>query len=158
MTTDLKPLAMDSAMVDPIVGSDYPEPFDRPCAGRERRVLGDPFGLTQFGVNLLTLPPGAWSSQRHWHPEEDEFVYVLEGEVMLITDRGEQILTKGMVAGFPAGDRDGHHLVNRSDRPVRALEVGTRTARELAEYADIDMKVETQNGVSRFMRKSGEPY
>ncbi|MCI0431582.1 MAG: cupin domain-containing protein [Rhodospirillales bacterium] len=158
MATSPKPPALDPATAAPIVGSGYPEPFDRPCAGRERRVLGEPLGLTQFGVNLLTLLPGAWSSQRHWHLEEDEFVYVLEGEVVLVTDGGDQVLTRGMVAGFPAGKRDGHHLINRSERPAQVLEVGTRTARELAEYSDIDMKVETRNGVSRFVRKSGELY
>ncbi|HXV23921.1 MAG TPA: cupin domain-containing protein [Alphaproteobacteria bacterium] len=150
--------ALDPAALAPQIGSDYPRPFDRPCASRERRSLGDPLDLKQFGVNLLTLPPGAWSSQRHWHAEEDEFVYVLDGEVVLITDRGEQCLGPGMAAGFPAGKPDGHHLINRSDRPALVLEVGTRTKRERAEYSDIDMKVEEIDGISRYMRKNGEPY
>ena len=88
MGTTPKPPALDPESIAPHVGSGYPRPFDRQCAGRERRVLGDPVGLSQFGVNLLTLAPGAWSSQRHWHAEEDEFVYVLEGEVVLVTDAG----------------------------------------------------------------------
>jgi uncharacterized cupin superfamily protein len=158
MAPEAKPPALDPATLAPRVGSSYPAPFDRPCATRERRALGDPLGLTQFGVNLMTLPPGAWSSQRHWHRDEDEFVYVLEGEVMLVTDAGEQRLTAGMAAGFPAGKPDGHHLINRSDRPARVIEVGTRTARSHAEYADIDMKVEMRDGRDRYTRKSGEPY
>ena len=89
-------------------GTDYPSPFDEPCRERFRRQLGDAAGLTQFGVNLLALPPGAWSSQRHWHTIEDEFVYVLDGEVVLVTDAGEEILKAGDSAGFPAGVPDGH--------------------------------------------------
>ena len=150
--------ALHPAEIAPRTGSDYPQPFDEPCAARERRVLGDPLGLTQFGVNAMTLPPGAWSSQRHWHLEEDEFVYVLEGEVVLATDAGEQVLRAGMVAGFPAGKRDGHHLINRSRHPARVLEVGTRTAREHAEYSDIDMQGEAENGVFRYRHKDGRPY
>ena len=150
--------ALDPAEIAPRTGSDYPKPFDEPCARRDRRALGDPMGLTQFGVNLMTLPPGAWSSQRHWHLEEDEFVYVLEGEVVLVTDAGEQVLRAGMAAGFPAGKRDGHHLINRGEKPATVLEVGTRTAGEHAEYSDIDMKVETRGGVSRYLRKDGRPY
>jgi uncharacterized cupin superfamily protein len=158
VTQGVRHPALDPATVSPRVGSSYPSPFDQPCASRERCALGDPLGLTQFGVNLLTLPPGAWSSQRHWHLKEDEFVYVLEGEVVLVTDAGEQVLRPGMAAGFPAGNRDGHHLINRSDRPARVLEVGTRSGNEYAEYPDIDMKVEERDGHSRFMRKGGEPY
>ena len=158
MTGRPKPPALDPVDVAPRTGSSYPAPFDRPCARRERRVLGDPLGLSQFGVNLLTLPPGAWSSQRHWHLEEDEFVYVLEGEVALVTDAGEQLLRAGMAAGFPAGSRDGHHLINRSDKPARLIEVGTRTAKEYAEYSDIDMKGEMRDGAFRYLHKDGRPY
>jgi uncharacterized cupin superfamily protein len=150
--------ALDPADVAAQTGSDYPEPFDQACASRERRVLGDPLGLTQFGVNLMTLPPGAWSSQRHWHLQEDEFDYVLEGEVVLVTDAGEQVLRAGMAAGFPAGSRDGHHLINRSRSPARVLEVGTRTAMEQAEYSDIDMKGEARDGAFRYLHKDGRPY
>ena len=97
-------------------GTDYPAPHDAPCRNRIRRALGDVFGLSQFGVNMLDLPPGTWSSQRHWHEQQDEFVYVLEGEVVLVTDAGEEVLRPGDCAGFKAGDPDGHHLQNRSDR------------------------------------------
>jgi uncharacterized cupin superfamily protein len=122
-------------------GSDYPAPFDVPCAARARQRLGDAAGLTDFGVNLLRLPPGVWSSQRHWHSSEDEFVYVLEGEVVLVTDAGEEILRSGDCAGFKAGVRDGHHLQNRSLREAVLLEVGSRkVADDEGEYPDIDMR------------------
>src|ERR1700676_1113838 len=97
-------------------GSGYPTPFDLPCAARARQRLGDAAGLTQFGVNLLRLPPGAWSSQRHWHAREDEFVYVLSGQVTLVTNGGAEVLGAGDAAGFKANDSDGHCLQNRSDR------------------------------------------
>ena len=158
MTNDLKPPALDPASVRRQIGSNYPAPFDQPCATRSRAALGNALGLTQFGVNLLTLPPGAWSSQRHWHENEDEFVYVLDGEVVLVTDDGEQRLTAGMAAGFPAGKRDGHHLINRADAPAHVVEVGTRVAEDRAEYADIDMKVEMKGRAYRFFHKNGEPY
>ena len=102
------------------VGTLYPPPFDEPCRARERTRLGDPAGLTQFGVNLLRLPPGAWSSQRHWHTGEDEFVYVLSGEVVLVTDAGEEVLRAGDAAGFPANDGNGHCLQNRSAQDASA--------------------------------------
>ena len=158
MTDSKKSTAIDAGSVEPRIGSSYPAPFDQPCANRERRALGDAAGLSQFGVNLMTLPPGAWSSQRHWHEGEDEFIYVLEGEVTLITDAGEQRLTQGMAAGFPAGDRDGHHLVNRGDRPAKILEVGTRLDGDYVEYPDIDMKLEADNGEARFRHMDGTPY
>jgi uncharacterized cupin superfamily protein len=104
----------------------YPEPYKSRCMPREKRALGDVFGITKFGVNLTTLAPGKESSMRHWHTREDEFVYVVEGEVVLVTDDGEQVLTAGMCAGFPAGVRVGHQLVNRSDRPARYFEISNR--------------------------------
>lgn len=110
---------IDMAALTPVVGTLYPPPFDTPCRARERTKLGDPAGLSQFGVNLLHLPPNAWSSQRHWHTAGDEFVYVLSGEVVLVTDSGEEILRAGDSAGFPAGDTNGHCLQNRSDRDAR---------------------------------------
>src|SRR5215470_7961252 len=110
--------------IEPVPGSDYPDPFQAAVAARERRRLGEAFGLTNFGVNLLRIPPGCASSQRHWHKRQDEFVYVVAGELVLITDAGEQPLSAGMVAGFPAGRPDGHQLVNRSDREALVLEVG----------------------------------
>jgi uncharacterized cupin superfamily protein len=136
-------------------GSSYPKPFDTPCLARVRHRLGDAAGLTQFGVNLLRLPPGAWSSQRHWQADEDEFVWVLEGEVVLVTDAGEEILRPGDCAGFKAGDPDGHHLINRSTRDALVLEVGTRGPSGAAVYADIDMQVSDATG---FTRKDGTPY
>ena len=152
------PSWLDPKSVTPRLGSIYPSPFGEPLKGREKRALGDPLGLTQFGVNLVTLAPGAWSSQRHWHANEDEFVYVLEGELTLVTDAGEKVLEPGMAGGFSAGNPDGHHLINRSDRPALYLEVGTRAQTEAAQYSDIDMMARKVDGRFVFMRKNGEPY
>jgi uncharacterized cupin superfamily protein len=138
-------------------GSDYPPPFDEPCRERIRRRLGDLAGLTQFGVNHLVLPPGAWSSQRHWHTLEDEFVYVLDGEVVLVSDAGEEILRAGDCAGFPAGVPDGHHLQNRSAHAATVLEVGTRRmADDEAFYSDIDMHALKDDG--GYAHRDGRPY
>ena len=123
-------------------GSSYPPPLDQPCAERVRRRLGDAGALTDFGVNLLELPPGAWSSQRHWHSAEDEFVWVLEGEVTLIDDDGEHLLCAGECAAFPKGDANGHHLVNRSSASARCLEIGSRRpAEDACDYPDIDLHI-----------------
>ena len=123
-------------------GTGYPPPYDAPCAGRRRWKLGDAAGLTQFGVNLLRLPPGQWSSQRHWHSAEDEMVLVLEGEVVLVTDAGEEVLRAGDCAGFKAGEADGHHLQNRSGFEAVLLEIGARRPGEDAvDYPDIDLKL-----------------
>src|SRR6202051_1666669 len=108
------PKRIDLNAVPVVAGSSYPVPFDALCAARARQRLGDAAGLTDFGVNLMRLPPGAWSSQRHWHSAEDEFVFIVEGEVMLVSDAGEETLTAGDCAGFKAGVPDGHHLQNRS--------------------------------------------
>lgn len=140
-----------------ISGSRYPPPYHEPCSARERRRLGDVAGLTSFGVNLTRLAPGTWSSQRHWHSAEDEFIYVLEGEVVLITDSGEETLCAGDCAGFKAGNADAHHLQNRSSRDVLVLEVGTRRPGEDAViYPDIDLIV--PRGQDSFAHKNGEPY
>jgi uncharacterized cupin superfamily protein len=139
------------------IGTDYPAPHNAPCLQRIRRALGDAFGLSQFGVNLLDLPPGTWSSQRHWHEQQDEFVYVLEGELVLVTDEGETVLRPGMVAGFRAGTGNGHHLVNRSDKTARVLEVGTRTTEEVAYYSDIDMMVRDSADSCDYFTKDGRP-
>jgi uncharacterized cupin superfamily protein len=137
------------------VGSAYPAPFDAPCATRTKQRLGVAAGLTQFGVNRLRLQPGSWSSQRHWHVQEDELVYVLEGEVVLVTDAGEETLRAGDSAGFKAGERDGHHLQNRSDREAVLLEVGSCfPGGDTAEYSDIDMRVLPEG----FVHKDGTPY
>src|SRR5260370_25009452 len=116
-----------------------PPPFDLPCRARQRTKLGDAAGLSQFGVSLLRLPPGAWSSQRHWHTGSDEFIYVLSGEVVLVTDGGEEVLRAGESAGFPAQDPNGHCLQNRSDRDAQLLEIGTRVPGDTGYYSDIDM-------------------
>jgi len=138
------------------VGSSYPSPFDQPCKERKRWRLGDVAQLTQFGVNLLRLPPGVWSSQRHWHSAEDEFVYVLEGEVVLVTNAGEEILRGGDCAGFPAGQADGHHLQNRSAREAVLLEVGSRRPdQDACDYPDLDMVIKPGAG---YTRRDGTPY
>lgn len=144
--------------VTPRLGSPYPAPFAADCAGLEKYQMADAFGLTQFGANLLRMPPGAWSSQRHWHSREDELIYVLEGEVSLVTDAGEQLLGPGMAVGFKAGVPDGHHLINRSDRDALVLEVGTRDAMDECDYPDIDMLVRIVDGKDRFVHKDGTPY
>jgi uncharacterized cupin superfamily protein len=145
----------------PVVsGSRYPKPFDEPCNARENLRLGEVAGLTQFGVNLTRLPPGAWSSQRHWHSHEDEFVYVVEGEVWLVSDDGEELLRTGDCAGFKAGLRDGHHLQNRSPRLAVVLTVGTRDDRDYGEYPDIDLvfKAGRYSGGGGWAHKDGTPY
>ena len=149
---------IDIARIAPLFGSTYPPPFHEPCRGRERRPLGDAVGLTQFGVNELRLPPGAWSSQRHWHHFEDELVYVLSGEVVLVSDAGEEVLRAGDCAGFRAGDKDGHHLQNRSDALAVVLEIGTRTKPDPAEYPDIDLVATGTDGPGEYTRKDGTPY
>ena len=156
--TALRAPALDPATVPTTGPSDYPPPFDKLVAGRERRPLGDPLGLRNFGVNLLRLPPGCASSQRHWHTRQDEFVYVLSGEVVLVTDGGEQTLGAGMAAGFPAGTGDGHHVINRGDRDALLLEVGDRTPGDEADYSDIDMVVRWVNGEERYLKKDGTGY
>jgi uncharacterized cupin superfamily protein len=133
------PQRIDVQAIAPIIGTLYPSPFDQPCRARGRRKLGDAAGLTQFGVNLLHLPPGAWSSQRHWHVAADEFVYVVSGEVTLVTDGGDEVLRAGHAAGFKANDGNGHCLQNRSGSDVYVLEIGSRLADDSAYYSDIDM-------------------
>jgi uncharacterized cupin superfamily protein len=149
---------IDSASLAAVVGTFYPPPFDAPCRARERRKLGDAAGLTQFGVNLLTLPPGAWSSQRHWHTEGDEFVYVLSGEVTLVTDAGAELLRAGDAAGFKAGERNGHCLQNRSGAPAQVLEVGTRLPTDGAHYPEIDMVAPPGGKPAMYVRRDGTPY
>jgi len=151
------PKRIDPSTLTETVGTFYPSPYDQPCRARGRKRLGDAAGLTQYGVNLLRLPPGVWSSQRHWHTGQDEFVYILSGEVVLVTDTGEEILKAGDCAGFKAGDKDGHHLQNRSSTDVLLLEIGTRPATDSGEYPDIDMAF--QMGMPPvYTRKDGTPY
>lgn len=159
MSKDAKPAAIDPMTIEPRIGSGYPEPFRAICMNREKRALGDLFGLDQFGVNLTRLAPGAASAQRHWHSHEDELIYILDGEAVLITDAGEQVMTAGMCAGFKADVPDGHHLVNRSDRDVVFLEIGTRAMEGGADYPDIDMIVlRDESGKWRYLHKDGTPY
>ncbi|HEY2528684.1 MAG TPA: cupin domain-containing protein [Xanthobacteraceae bacterium] len=139
-------------------GSNYPPPFDRVVRGRERKRLGNAVGLDQFGVNLTTLKPGSASALRHWHENEDELIYVLEGEVVLIEDDGETVLKRGDAAGFKAGNPNGHHLVNRLSHDVVFLEIGTRSKYERVEYHDVDLLVVRDDAGARYTHKNGEPY
>jgi uncharacterized cupin superfamily protein len=148
---DIDGLTSDSA-------TGYPEPFRKVVQGRSRKRLGNAAGLTQFGVNLTTLKPGAASALRHWHKGEDEFVYMLAGEVVLCEDGGEVVLHPGDAAGFKAGVANGHCLVNRSESDAVYLEVGTRAVRETAEYPDVDLRMERDEKSAHFVHKSGEPY
>jgi uncharacterized cupin superfamily protein len=147
---------IDIAAVPERKGTGYPRPFEAPCAERMRKRLGNAGGLTDFGVNLMHLPPGNWSSQRHWHSHEDEFVYVLEGAVVLVEDRGETVLRAGDACAFPKNSGDGHHLINRSDAAAVYLEIGSRHPDDLAACSDIDMM--SANADGRFTRKDGTPY
>lgn len=141
------------------VATGYPVQFRNVIQGRSRKRLGNAIGLTQFGVNICTIRPGSQSSQRHWHANEDEFVYVLDGEVVVIEDDGEIVLKKGEAAGWKAGAPNGHTIVNRSDRDALVLEVGTRDpVGDKVVYSDIDMLFERTATERRYTRKSGEPY
>jgi uncharacterized cupin superfamily protein len=136
----------------------YPQPHRQVTDGREKAALGNVAGLTQFGVNLTRLKPGAASALRHWHENEDEFVYVLEGEIVLIEDGGETVLKPGDCAGFKAGVPNGHHLVNKSQRDAVYLEIGTRAATERGHYPDVDLVFERDERGMRFLHRSGETY
>ena len=148
---------LDLAAIDVERGGDYPPPFDAAVRDIERKRLGDAAGLSQFGVNLLRLPPGSWSSQRHWQIASDEFVYVVSGEVVLVTDAGEETLRAGDAAGFKAGAPDGHHLQNRSASEALVLEVGTRRPGDGCYYSDIDMMILDDSPVGH-TRRDGTPY
>ncbi len=150
-------MIIDPSTIDVKTGSSYPEPFNSQVGARRKRARGDALGLANYGVNLVELPPGALSSMRHWHSKQDEFVYVLEGKLTLVTDRGEQVLRAGMAAGFPAGSGDGHHLVNRSHAPARYLEVGDRPPGDAVTYSDIDLAL-PDNATDGFIHKDGTPY
>ena len=151
--------ALDPADLSPRSSSSYPEPFRSRVLPREKRALGDALGLTKIGVNLTTLLPGKESALRHFHTREDELVFVTEGEVVLRTDGHEQVLRAGMCAGFPAGAKNGHQLVNRSDRPARYLEISNRDPEDTAEYPDDDLAyAKAPDGRPKFSRKDGTPY
>lgn len=156
MTDSLHKPALDPARVEPKSGSLYPRQFLKLVEGRSRRKLGDPLGLRDFGVNLTELMPGAASALRHWHKEEDEFIFVVSGELTLITDEGEQVLRPGQCAGFPKGVANGHHLVNRSNAAATYLEVGSRQNSDEAFYSDVDMTVSRADMV--FRKHDGSAY
>ena len=158
MPADVKPPAVDPAVLDVREGTNYPAALAGPCAARRKRALGDALGLSHFGVNLVELPPGTWSSLRHWHANEDEFVFVLEGEIALVTDAGEQVLRPGIAAGFPAGRADGHHLINRGPTTAVYLEVGDRAAAETVDYPDCDMRLVRRGRERTVTRRNGDPF
>jgi uncharacterized cupin superfamily protein len=135
----------------------YPGELSRVVEGRARRRLGDAVGLTQFGVNLTTIPPGCATALRHWHEEQDELVFVLEGELVLIENEGETLLKAGEAAGFKAGVANGHHLVNRSDAEAVLLEIGSRTPTERAHYSDVDLELTVKPEGNTFTDRSGRP-
>lgn len=149
---------IDIAKVPVDTRTGYPAPFNQVVEGRSRKRLGNAAGLDQFGVNLTTLKPGAASALRHWHEKEDELVYILEGEVVLIEDAGETVLKPGDAAGFKANVKNGHHLVNKSNRDAVLLEIGTRSKHERAEYPEIDMQVIRDDSGFRYLHKDGKPY
>ena len=147
---------IDIASVPVIKGVGYPSPFDQPCRERLRQRLGNAGGLSDFGVNLMRLPPGNWSSQRHWHSHEDEFVYLLEGEVVLAEDGGETLLRAGDCATFAKASGNGHHLINRAQTTAVYLEVGARSPDDVTTCSDIDMMSASADG--RFVHKDNTPY
>ncbi len=159
MPTEKKSVAVVAIDVAPRTKpSNFPEPFASLVAGREKRQLGDVFGLANFGVNLTRMVPGAISALRHSHSKQDEFVYILEGMPTLVTESGETQLRPGMCAGFKAGEGGGHQLVNRSTEVVVYLEVGDRTAGDDVYYPDDDLEAYLKGGAWHFRHKNGEPY
>jgi uncharacterized cupin superfamily protein len=157
---NLKLPALDPAAVEPRIGAGYPGALKAVCAGRAKRALTSALGLTQFGVNVTDIPPGGWSAQRHWHSHEDEFIFVLSGELTLITNDGRQHLVAGDCAGFPGGVPNGHHLVNESNVSARILEVGTRDDRDEGNYSDVDLHVPANHykGGIVFTRRDGTAF
>ena len=154
----LKKPALDPQTLEPRTGSGYPEPYRSRVLPREKRQLGNALGLTKIGINQTILPPGKESSMRHWHTHEEEFVYVLSGEVVLITDAGEQTLTPGMCAGFAAGNGDGHQLVNRGSQSAVYLEISNRDPEDKAHYPDVDLMYQGKGAAVMFTRKDGSNF
>lgn len=151
---------IDRSRVPEQVGSKYPAPHDAPCRERRLKRLGEAGGLTRLGVTEAVLPPGTWSGQRHWHAEEDEFLWVLEGELVLVTDAGERVLRAGDCAAFPAGVKDGHCLQNRSAQPARILSMSNRSNADWGEYPDLDLVFTPGRyvGLGRYLHRDGTPY
>jgi uncharacterized cupin superfamily protein len=156
LTKPLTKPALDPGTLEPKNQSGYPEPYRSRVLPREKRRLGDALGLTKLGINRTMLPPGKESSMRHWHTHEDEFVFVLEGELVLRTDGGDQTVRAGECAGFPAGDRNGHQLVNRSDRPAVYLEISNRDPQDCAHYSDPDVDMVWRG--DKIVRRDGSSY
>ena len=150
-----QPPAVHVSTIPTVTGSTYPQPFAARMGDRVKRRLGEAFGLSQWGVNLVTLGAGGQSALRHWHTHEEELVYVMSGELVLVTDDGEQVVSAGMVVGFPAGTRTGHHFVNRSDAPAQYMEVGSRLEADEAHYPDDDLQWLPEG---RAGHKDGTPY
>jgi len=148
---------IDQSKVPIESGSSYPEPYATEMGNRAWQSLGDAGGLSQFGVRMMIMQPGSKSSLRHWHETEDEFVMVTQGELVLVQDEGETIVRPGDCAAFPAGDTNGHHFINRSDSEARFLVVGTRVARDVCTYSDVDLRVEIEGDQDKFTRKDGTP-
>jgi len=158
MSKALKLPAIDPAAVVATTGTNYPDHLKPRATGRTKQRLGDALGLKNFGVNLTTLKPRAASALRHWHAKQDEFVYVVSGELVLVTDAGEQLLTAGMAAGFAAGKADGHHMLNRSNHDAVYLEVGDRSAGDAVTYPDEDLAAAWVGDHWQFTHKDGTPY
>jgi uncharacterized cupin superfamily protein len=158
MHMSLKKPALDPMTLEPRTGSGYPEPYRSRCLPREKRPLGNALGLTRIGINHTILPPGKESSMRHWHTHEEEFIFVLSGEVVLVTDGGEQVLGPGMCAGFPLGTSDGHQLVNRGSVPAVYLEISNRDAADRAFYPDVDLMYQGADAAVKFTRKDGSEF
>ena len=150
--------ALDPMSIEPRTTSGYPEPYRSRVLPREKRALGDPLGLKTIGINQAILMPGKESSMRHWHTHEEEFIYVLSGEVVLITDAGEQLLKAGTCAGFPLGTTDGHQLVNRSSQPAVYLEISNRNPQDKAFYSEADLIYQGAGAKPMFTRKDGSYY
>lgn len=149
---------LDLAQVPVKTGSIYPAPYAAMMAGRSSLRLGQAAGLTQFGVNLVTLAPGALSSLRHWHRAEDEFVMVTQGECVMVTDDGEEIMRPGDCVGFPANTPDGHHFINRSGAPASFLVIGSKASVEVATYSDVDLVLTVRDGTATYTHRDGRPY
>lgn len=149
---------VDIAQVPVKSGSFYPAPFKAEHEGRHKQALGDAVGLTQFGVNIARIEPGQSSALRHWHEQEDEFIYMLEGELVLIENGGEVVLRPGDAAGFKAGSGNAHKLANRGTGDAVYFEVGTRAKSERVHYPDADLVMERDGDDRRYTHKNGEPY
>jgi len=148
---------IDIAMIPPQQITSYPKKFAAVIAGREKQRLGDAVGLTQFGVNVTRIKPGSASALRHWHEQEDEFIYMLEGELVLAENDSEIVLEPGDAAGFKAGSGVGHCLINRGTRDAIYLEIGTRAASERVHYSDVDLIMERDGSGRRYLSRSGTP-